>query len=268
MGTVLERVRSLDDSGRGVMSRDARAEVAPQTPEQRRPVLRKLMRTDAPAVLAAFESDSANMARQGEVTDLASAHHYVDILLDREDQWPFAVVLEKTVALGQGSEDGAGSSESGSSHRFVQSNLPDRANARGTGIGTDSGTATGGDGAGALVGLVGVSIDRNNLNGWFWYWMSAHGRGRGWMSAAVATVADWALSEGGLYRLELGHRVNNPASGAVARAAGFVKEGTERGKFLIDGQRIDVDTYSRLATDPQGSAARLELRSVWRPIDA
>ena len=70
------------------------------------------------------------------------------------------------------------------------------------------------------------------------------------MSRAAATVANWALHERGLERLELGHRVNNPASGAVARSAGFVKEGTERGKFLIDGQRIDVDTYGRLRSDP------------------
>lgn len=66
----------------------------------------------------------------------------------------------------------------------------------------------------------------------------------------MATVAEWALGTRGLDRLELGHRVNHPASGAVARRAGFVKEGTERGKFLVDGQRIDVDSYGRLRTDP------------------
>jgi ribosomal-protein-serine acetyltransferase len=80
---------------------------------------------------------------------------------------------------------------------------------------------------GEPVGLVAVTVDRTNLTGWFWYWMSAEARGRGWTSAAAATVADWALTRGGLYRLELGHRVNNPASGAVARKAGFIKEGTE-----------------------------------------
>jgi len=69
------------------------------------------------------------------------------------------------------------------------------------------------------------------------------------MSRAAATVADWALSDGGCERLELGHRVNNPASGGVAAAAGFVWEGTERGKFLIDGERVDVHTYGRLTSD-------------------
>lgn len=105
------------------------------------------------------------------------------------------------------------------------------------------------DEAGSLIGLVCVSVDEVNRSGWFWYWMSASARGRGLMGRAAATVADWAFTERKLERLELGHRINNPASGAVARAAGFVKEGTERGKFLIEGQRIDVDTYGRLLSD-------------------
>lgn len=102
-----------------------------------------------------------------------------------------------------------------------------------------------------LVGLIAITIDQPNRSGWFWYWMNASHRGRGWMSVAAAEVADRALTHLGLERLELGHRVNNPASGAVARAAGFRYEGTERGKFLIDGQRIDVDTYGRLRNDEQ-----------------
>lgn len=100
-----------------------------------------------------------------------------------------------------------------------------------------------------LIGLVCVTVDGENRSGWFWYWMTRGARGRGWTSRAAAAVADWGLTVRGLDRLELGHRVNNPASGAVARRAGFVKEGTERGKFLLDGERIDVDTYGRLASD-------------------
>lgn len=103
---------------------------------------------------------------------------------------------------------------------------------------------------GVMVGLVCVTIDDENRNGWFWYWMTDAVRGRGWTSRAAATVAQWALTVRGLERLELGHRVNNPASGVVARNAGFVKEGTEREKFLVDGRRIDVDTYGRLRSDP------------------
>lgn len=100
-----------------------------------------------------------------------------------------------------------------------------------------------------LVGLVSVTVDEANRSGWFWYWMADAARGRGWSARASATVAEWALTVRGLERLELGHRVNNPASGAIARHAGFVKEGTERAKFLVEGQRVDVDTYGRLRSD-------------------
>lgn len=103
---------------------------------------------------------------------------------------------------------------------------------------------------GRLVGLVCVSVNEENRAGWVWYWMNSAARAQGWTRRAAATVAEWALTQWGLERLELGHRVDNPASGAVARSAGFVKEGTERGKFLVDGHRIDVDTYGRLRSDP------------------
>lgn len=51
-------------------------------------------------------------------------------------------------------------------------------------------------------------------------------------------------------RLELDHRVNNPASDIVARRASFVKEGTQRQKFLVGGERRDLDIYGRLKSDP------------------
>ncbi|MFT4295063.1 MAG: GNAT family protein [Micropruina sp.] len=113
--------------------------------------------------------------------------------------------------------------------------------------------------AARVVGVVGLTVDTGNRNGWFWYWMHADFRGRGWTSRAAASVADWALREGGIQRLELGHRVNNPASGAVARAAGFVREGLERSKLLIDGERLDVVAYSRLPGDPWPVVPRLPI---------
>lgn len=113
-----------------------------------------------------------------------------------------------------------------------------------------------------VVGVVGITLDPTNRNGWFWYWMHVAYRGRGWTARAAATVADWALGEGGLQRLELGHRVNNPDSHGVALAAGFVREGTERRKLLMDGERVDVATYGRLADDPAPKIARLSLSTT------
>lgn len=118
-----------------------------------------------------------------------------------------------------------------------------------------------------LVGQVSIMIDTLNRSGWVSYWMHADHRGRGLMARAAVAACDRALTpeaDGGwgLERLELGHRVNNPASGAVAHAAGFVQEGCERGKFLMDGERIDVLTYGRLPSDPWPGTAPLPWRGA------
>lgn len=169
--------------------------------------LRRVRADDAPAVRAAFAA-SADMGRQGDVSDLDSARQYVDWLL-------------------------AGGREA------VAITVAD-----------------------ALVGLVGVSVDAGNRSGWVFYWMHTTHRGRSLTSRAVATVCDRALAPvaaggWGLERLELGHRVDNPASGAVARAAGFLVEGRERAKFLLGGERVDVLAYGRLRSDPAVGTAPL-----------
>lgn len=66
-------------------------------------------------------------------------------------------------------------------------------------------------------------------------------------------LARWAFGELGLFRLELGHRVNNPASCRVARAAGFLPEGLQRQKLAYEGVRYDVELHARLACDQRGS---------------
>ncbi len=103
---------------------------------------------------------------------------------------------------------------------------------------------------GELAGCVAVLGKCENANGWVFYWLASRHRGRGYVSAALTTLANWALKAGGWYRLELAYRTNNPSSGRTAGRAGFMVEGLEREKFLIDGERIDVQTAARLATDP------------------
>lgn len=106
--------------------------------------------------------------------------------------------------------------------------------------------------------------------GWIFYWNIAPLRGSGVMKHLVKQVYDWALGlppadtpypasvhsellkeylSPRLRRLELGYRDNNPASGAVAKFAGFTVEGREREKFFIDGVPVDVLTAGRLARD-------------------
>jgi len=105
--------------------------------------------------------------------------------------------------------------------------------------------------AGTLVGSVTVSaVDRRHDTGWASYWTTTPARGRGAAADATRALARWAFSDLGLFRLELGHRVDNPASCRVARAAWFAVEGLERAKLRYDEQRFDVELHARLATDP------------------
>ncbi|MFF7897412.1 GNAT family N-acetyltransferase [Streptomyces sp. NPDC007920] len=101
-----------------------------------------------------------------------------------------------------------------------------------------------------VLGNVAVgAVNRRHATGWVSYWTVPAARGRGVASRACRSLARWAFDDAGLFRLELGHRVNNPASCAVATAAGFAAEGVERQKLDYDGARFDVERHARLATD-------------------
>lgn len=103
---------------------------------------------------------------------------------------------------------------------------------------------------GVAVGNVGIgSMEHRHGTGWVYYWVSADARGRGLATLALASIAEWAFTEQGLYRLELGHRTNNPTSCRVAARAGFAVEGIERQKLKYGTERFDVETHARLRTD-------------------
>lgn len=114
--------------------------------------------------------------------------------------------------------------------------------------------------SGVAVGNVGVShVDPRHGTAWTFYWLAAGQRGRGLTTRALATVASWSFADLDVFRLELGHRVNNPASCRVASRAGFVVEGVERAKLRYGAERFDVETHARLATDPAPPLAVLPL---------
>lgn len=105
------------------------------------------------------------------------------------------------------------------------------------------------DGA-ALLGCVQIgAVNRLHETGWVSYWTTEAARGRGVASEAARTAADWAFEELRLYRLELGHRADNPASCRVATRAGFVVEGIQRAKLSYADGRHDVELHARLADD-------------------
>lgn len=94
-----------------------------------------------------------------------------------------------------------------------------------------------------------AAVNHVHNTGWVSYRTVGTGRRRGVASAGVRALARWAFGALDLYRLELGHRTDNPASCAVALRAGFAVEGMERKKLRYGDTRYDVERHARLATD-------------------
>jgi RimJ/RimL family protein N-acetyltransferase len=105
-----------------------------------------------------------------------------------------------------------------------------------------------------VLGSVTVSaVDRRHDTGWVSYWTMESARGLGVAAVATDALCVWAFEDLELFRLELGHRTNNPASCRVAERAGFRVEGLERAKLRYGDTRYDVELHARLATDPRPS---------------
>lgn len=99
--------------------------------------------------------------------------------------------------------------------------------------------------------VMATAIDRKNSIAWISYWLDPEARGQGVAAAGLRSFVDHLHDECGIYRLELGYRVNNPASAAVAKAAGFLVEGRQRERLLYSGVRCDTVECARLVGDPR-----------------
>jgi RimJ/RimL family protein N-acetyltransferase len=77
---------------------------------------------------------------------------------------------------------------------------------------------------------------------------TAH-RGRGHATEAARAVGRWALTDGGMRRVQLRARVDNLASLRVAEKAGYHREGTLRHAEWDAGQAHDLAVFSLISTD-------------------
>ncbi|MDN5552270.1 MAG: GNAT family N-acetyltransferase [Brevibacterium sp.] len=107
--------------------------------------------------------------------------------------------------------------------------------------------------------VMATAIDGKHSTAWISYWLAPDARGQGLAAAGLRSLVDHLHDELGIYRLELGYRVNNPASAAVAESAGFIVEGRQRERLLYDGARYDTEESARLAGDPRPQGHRLPL---------
>ena len=114
------------------------------------------------------------------------------------------------------------------------------------------------DASDRLVGSVSIhKIDPDQADAEIGYWVAPWARRKGHATRAVMAASRFAFSELGLHRLYLYHAVDNPGSCAVARAAGFVHEGTLRESFrYADAAYHDEHLHGRLAGDGDAAAMR------------
>jgi RimJ/RimL family protein N-acetyltransferase len=102
-----------------------------------------------------------------------------------------------------------------------------------------------------LGGIVLSDVDAVSLSAEAGYGLMPEARGHGYTAEALRRVTDWAFTETSLNRIDLRHAVGNAASCGVARAAGFVLEGTMRQSYRFgDGTLHDEHLHARLRSDP------------------
>lgn len=95
--------------------------------------------------------------------------------------------------------------------------------------------------SGACAGTIGLRISVPAFGiAELGYGLRPAWRGRGLTTRAVRLVADWAFTQAGVARLEIGAAVGNVASQRVAERAGFVREGIARQRLpTAAGGRVD-----------------------------
>ena len=87
------------------------------------------------------------------------------------------------------------------------------------------------------------------------YWVAPWARRQGVGSTATRLLARWALTAGGLERVELLAATGNVGSQRVAEAAGFVREGVARNAGYVHGGRVDLVVYSLIRADLEPARA-------------
>jgi RimJ/RimL family protein N-acetyltransferase len=106
-----------------------------------------------------------------------------------------------------------------------------------------------------LLGGIGITHEQNG-NGEIGYWVAPWARSRGVATAATRALTDYAFAAG-YGRLQLRTEHENTSSQRVAIAAGYMREGVQRGAAPTrTGGRHELIVWARLAGDPPGPAHR------------
>jgi len=104
--------------------------------------------------------------------------------------------------------------------------------------------------SGKIIGTIGFMwIQKENASAEVGYSLSRAYWNQGIMTEALRALIEYGFYSMNLNRIEAQHETMNPASGAVMRKCGMVKEGTLRQRLLNKGKFVDVDLYAILRRD-------------------
>jgi 8-oxo-dGTP diphosphatase len=126
-----------------------------------------------------------------------------------------------------------------------------------------------------LIGCIGLRLDGAPRTGQLGYWVGRRFWGHGVATEAAAKVASWALAHLPVDRIRASVAVDNLASAAVLRRAGFRETGTGTEEFLARGGEHPVivfeaerdDIFGTEAAPEAGEAKKLVLVAACALID-
>lgn len=102
---------------------------------------------------------------------------------------------------------------------------------------------------GALVGCIGLMIERDHRRAEMGYWMARDRWSQGYGTEASSAVLRHAFEQLGLHRVFAHHLTRNPASGRIMQKIGMRHEGTLRGHVLKWGVHEDLELYGIVRED-------------------
>ena len=103
---------------------------------------------------------------------------------------------------------------------------------------------------GQIIGTIGFMwIQRDNAAAEVGYSLSRAFWNKGIMTEALKATLDYGFRGMNLNRIEAQHETENPASGAVMRKCGMIREGTLRQRLMNKGRFVDVELYAILRRD-------------------
>lgn len=101
----------------------------------------------------------------------------------------------------------------------------------------------------ALIGAIGLTIDRESDRAELGYWIGPEYNNNGYATEAAAELVRFGFDTLRLNRVVARHFGSNPASGRVMQKIGMINEGTLRQHLRKWGELEDIVWYGILASD-------------------